>query len=569
MASRLQKIRLGDLLIQNGIITAEQLDMTLIQQRRSGRKLGQELIAQHLVTEESLLTFLASQLHLERIDLSQQALDPQLVLRLPESLARRYRAIPVQDRGEHYVVGMADPTDLPALDAISRAMGKPVEMALISESQLLHILPQLYGAVSKSAELREALGDTVTTTTSAPPPILESSAEDAPIVRLLNAVFTDAARLRASDIHFEPEESGLRVRLRVDGVLREHLRVDGRLMPLIASKLKVMANLDIAERRLPQDGRMHLELEGKAYDVRMATMPVQDGESVVLRLLDQQTVLLRFNELGMPRNIETSLQDIMHRPYGLFLVTGPTGSGKSTTLYAALNEINSVERKIFTVEDPVEYRLQGISQVQVHPRIGLDFARVLRTILRQDPDVIMVGEIRDHETAEIAARAALTGHLVLATLHTNDAVGAFTRLQELEVEPFLIGSAVLGVMAQRLVRRICPSCKAEDKEVSPAERAAFADRLGVPPDFVTFFRGKGCNTCNFTGYRGRQPVFELIRMAPSLRGAILGNSRAALLEAANQQQQFTLLREEAMRLVWEGITTLAEMVRVTSDAEGH
>ncbi|MDD5375998.1 ATPase, T2SS/T4P/T4SS family, partial [Acidithiobacillus sp.] len=224
-------------------------------------------------------------------------------------------------------------------------------------------------------------------------------------------------------------------------------------------------------------------------------------------------------------------------------------------------------RKIFTVEDPVEYRLQGISQVQVHPRIGLDFARVLRTILRQDPDVIMVGEIRDHETAEIAARAALTGHLVLATLHTNDAVGAFPRLQELEVEPFLIGSAVLGVMAQRLVRRICPSCKTEDKEVSPAERAAFAARLGVPPDFVTFFCGKGCNTCNFTGYRGRQPVFELIRMDPLLRAAILGNSRAALLDAANQQQQFTLLREEAMRLVWEGITTLAEMVRVTSDAE--
>ena len=567
MASRLQKIRLGDLLVQNGIITSAQLDMALTQQRESGRKLGQELIAQHLVTEEDLLNFLARQLHLERIDLSRQALDPQLVSQLPESLARRYRAIPLRDQGERYVVGMADPTDLPALDAISRAMGKPVTLALISETELLRVLPQLYGAVSKSAELRDALGDTVNT--SAPPPLLESSAEDAPVVRLLNAVFTDAARLQASDIHFEPEESGLRVRLRVDGVLREHLRLDSRLTPLIASKLKVMANLDIAERRLPQDGRMHLALEGKAYDVRMATMPVQDGESVVLRLLDQQTVLLRFNELGMPRNIETSLQDIMHRPYGLFLVTGPTGSGKSTTLYAALNEINSVERKIFTVEDPVEYRLQGISQVQVHPRIGLDFARVLRTILRQDPDVIMVGEIRDHETAEIAARAALTGHLVLATLHTNDAVGAFTRLQELEVEPFLIGSAVLGVMAQRLVRRICPSCKTEDKEVSPAERAAFAARLGVPPDFVTFFCGKGCNTCNFTGYRGRQPVFELIRMDPLLRAAILGNSRAALLEAANQQQQFTLLREEAMRLVWEGITTLAEMVRVTSDAEEY
>ncbi|BBF65256.1 GspE/PulE family protein [Acidithiobacillus ferridurans] len=565
MASRLQKIRLGDLLVQNGIITAAQLDMALTQQRGSGRKLGQELIAQHLVTEEDLLNFLARQLHLERIDLSRQALDPQLVSRLPESLARRYRAIPLRDQGERYVVGMADPTDLPALDAISRAMGKPVKLALISETELLRVLPQLYGAVSKSAELRDALGDTVNT--SAPPPLLESSAEDAPVVRLLNAVFTDAARLQASDIHFEPEESGLRVRLRVDGVLREHLRLDSRLTPLIVSKLKVMTNLDIAERRLPQDGRMHLALEGKAYDVRMATMPVQDGESVVLRLLDQQTALLHFNELGMPGNVEVSLQNIMHRPHGLFLVTGPTGSGKSTTLYAALNEINTVERKIFTVEDPVEYRLQGISQVQVHPRIGLDFARVLRTILRQDPDVIMVGEIRDHETAEIAARAALTGHLVLATLHTNDAVGAFPRLQELEVEPFLIGSAVLGVMAQRLVRRICPSCKTEDKDVSPAERAVFAARLGVPPDFVTFFCGKGCNTCNFTGYRGRQPVFELIRMDPLLRAAILGNSRAALLDAANQQQQFTLLREEAMRLVWEGITTLAEMVRVTSDAE--
>jgi Type II secretory pathway, ATPase PulE/Tfp pilus assembly pathway, ATPase PilB len=567
MASRLQKIRLGDLLIQNGIITAEQLDMTLIQQRRSGRKLGQELIAQHLVTEESLLTFLASQLHLERIDLSQQALDPQLVLRLPESLARRYRAIPVQDRGEHYVVGMADPTDLPALDAISRAMGKPVEMALISESQLLHILPQLYGAVSKSAELREALGDTVTTTTSAPPPILESSAEDAPIVRLLNAVFTDAARLRASDIHFEPEESGLRVRLRVDGVLREHLRVDGRLMPLIASKLKVMANLDIAERRLPQDGRMHLELEGKAYDVRMATMPVQDGESVVLRLLDQQTALLHFNELGMPRNIEISLQNIMHRPHGLFLVTGPTGSGKSTTLYAALNEINTIERKIFTVEDPVEYQPPGHQPGAGASPYRARFCAGAPHHPAPGSGCYHGGRDRDHETAEIAARAALTGHLVLATLHTNDAVGAFPRLQELEVESFLIGSAVLGVMAQRLVRRICPSCKTEDKEVSPAERAAFADRLGVPPDFVTFFCGKGCNTCNFTGYRGRQPVFELIRMDPLLRAAILGNSRAALLEAANRQQQFTLLREEAMRLVWEGITTLAEMARVTSDAE--
>ena len=488
MASRLQKIRLGDLLVQNGIITAAQLDMALTQQRGSGRKLGQELIAQHLVTEEDLLNFLARQLHLERIDLSRQALDPQLVSRLPESLARRYRAIPLRDQGERYVVGMADPTDLPALDAISRAMGKPVKLALISETELLRVLPQLYGAVSKSAELRDALGDTVNTPVS--PPLLESSAEDAPVVRLLNAIFTDAARLQASDIHFEPEESGLRVRLRVDGVLREHLRLDSRLTPLIASKLKVMANLDIAERRLPQDGRTHLALEGKAYDVRMATMPVQDGESVVLRLLDQQTALLHFNELGMPGNVEASLQNIMHRPHGLFLVTGPTGSGKSTTLYAALNEINTVERKIFTVEDPVEYRLQGISQVQVHPRIGLDFARVLRTILRQDPDVIMVGEIRDHETAEIAARAALTGHLVLATLHTNDAVGAFPRLQELEVEPFLIGSAVLGVMAQRLVRRICPSCKTEDKEVSPAERADLPPGSACLPTLSPSFAAK-------------------------------------------------------------------------------
>ncbi|WP_437560257.1 GspE/PulE family protein [Acidithiobacillus sulfuriphilus] len=566
MATRLRKIRLGDLLVQNGIISAEQLDIALTRQRESGRKLGQELIAQHLVEEDALLNFLASQLHLRRVDLSRQALDPLLVQRLPESQARRYRAIPLQDAGTHIVVGMADPTDLPALDAISRALGKPVEMALISESQLLRILPQLYGAVSKSAELREALSEAGATVAAAPP-ILESSAEDAPVVRLLNAIFTDAARLQASDIHFEPEESALRIRLRVDGVLREHLRVDSRLAPLIASKLKVMANLDIAERRLPQDGRMHLDLEGKAYDVRMSTMPIQDGESVVLRLLDQQSALRCFGDLGMSHVVEHVLQAIIHRPHGLFLVTGPTGSGKSTTLYAALNEINSIERKLFTVEDPVEYRLPGVNQVQVHPRIGLDFARVLRSVLRQDPDVVMVGEIRDHETAEVAARAALTGHLVLATLHTNDAAGAFPRLQELKVEPFLVGASILGVMAQRLVRRICPSCKGEDPEVTYAEREAFAAQLGVPPDFVTFFRGSGCNTCNFTGYRGRMPIFELIQVDRAVRAAILANDRAAILAAADTQRQFGLLREEAMRLVWEGFTTLAEMARVTSDVE--
>lgn len=566
MATRLRKIRLGDLLVQNGIISAEQLDIALARQRESGRKLGQELIAQRLVEEDALLNFLASQLHLRRVDLARQALDPLLVQRLPESLARRYRAIPLQDAGTHIVVGMADPTDLPALDAISRALGKPVDMALISESQLLRILPQLYGAVSKSAELREALSEAGAAVAAAPP-ILESSAEDAPIVRLLNALFTDAARLQASDIHFEPEEMALRIRLRVDGVLREHLRVDSRLTPLIASKLKVMANLDIAERRLPQDGRMHLDLEGKAYDVRMATMPIQDGESVVLRLLDQQSALRRFGELGMSHVVEHALQAIIHRPHGLFLVTGPTGSGKSTTLYAALNEINSIERKLFTVEDPVEYRLPGVNQVQVHPRIGLDFARVLRSVLRQDPDVVMVGEIRDHETAEVAARAALTGHLVLATLHTNDAAGAFPRLQELQVEPFLVGASVLGVMAQRLVRRICPSCKGEDPEVTDAEREAFAAQLGVPPDFVTFFRGSGCNACHFTGYRGRIPIFELIQADRAVRAAILANDRAAILAAAGTQRQFGLLREEAMRLVWEGLTTLAEMARVTSDVE--
>ncbi|MHB8249028.1 MAG: GspE/PulE family protein [Acidithiobacillus sp.] len=566
MATRLRKIRLGDLLVQNGIISAEQLDIALTRQRESGRKLGQELIAQHLVEEDALLNFLASQLHLRRVDLSRQALDPLLVQRLPESLARRYRAIPLQDAGGHILVGMADPTDLPALDAISRALGKPVEMALISESQLLRILPQLYGAVSKSAELREALSEAGATVAAAPP-ILESSAEDAPVVRLLNAIFIDAARLLASDIHFEPEESALRIRLRVDGVLREHLRVDSRLAPLIASKLKVMANLDIAERRLPQDGRMHLDLEGKAYDVRMSTMPIQDGESVVLRLLDQQSALRCFGDLGMSHVVEHVLQDIIHRPHGLFLVTGPTGSGKSTTLYAALNEINSIERKLFTVEDPVEYRLPGVNQVQVHPRIGLDFARVLRSVLRQDPDVVMVGEIRDHETAEVAARAALTGHLVLATLHTNDAAGAFPRLRELNVEPFLVGASMLGVMAQRLVRHICPSCKGEDPDVSDAEREAFAAQLGVPPDFVTFFRGSGCNACNFTGYRGRLPVFELIRVDGAVRAAIVANDRAAILAAAGTQKQFGLLREEAMRMVWEGFTTLAEMARVTSDVE--
>ncbi|MEW5791789.1 MAG: GspE/PulE family protein [Pseudomonadota bacterium] len=564
MAARLKKIRLGDLLVQNGIISPIQLEQALALQKTSGHKLGRVLVENGLMPEQSLLNFLATQLNIPHIDLTQFRVEAALVNRLPETFARRFRAIPLKDQGGSILVGISDPTDIYALDELSRLLGKPVEAAVVSEAVLLELLPRFYKGVSQAAGLAEELVQEVAA--RSPDELLtETSAEDAPVVRFLNALLKDAVRMGASDVHLEPDAKLLRVRFRVDGVLHEQVTGEARIAAAVTSKLKLMANLDIAERRLPQDGRFNLTVEGRAFDIRVSTLPIRFGESIVLRLLDQSSVRLRFQQLGMDAAVEASLRGMVYQPHGLILVTGPTGSGKTTTLYAALNEINSVEKKIITVEDPVEYQLDLVNQVQVNPRIGLDFARVLRSVLRQDPDVVMLGEIRDQETAQIAMRAALTGHLVLSTLHTNDAASSLTRLLDLGVEPFVVSSSALGVMAQRLVRRICDKCKTEDAAVPELLRARFARQLGVDVHDLRFHKGRGCLACNNTGYKGRQAIHELIQVDAAVRAAIESGEIQVILDAAREQPQFQPLRIMALRLAVAGVTTLEEVARVTAE----
>ncbi|MEK8089029.1 GspE/PulE family protein [Thermithiobacillus plumbiphilus] len=566
MAARLKKIRLGDLLVQNAVISPIQLEQALSLQKASGHKLGRVLVESGTLAESTLLNFLATQLNIPFIDLAQFRIDAALVRRLPETFARRFRALPLQDQGGAILVGLSDPTDIYAQDELSRLLGKPVEPAVISEASLLELLPRFYKGTSQAAGFAEELKQDLAAST--PDELLtESSVEDAPVVRFLNALLKDAVRMKASDVHIEPDAKLLRVRFRVDGVMHEQVTGEARIGASVTSKLKLMANLDIAERRLPQDGRFNISIEGRAYDIRMSTLPVRFGESIVLRLLDQSSARRRFHELGMAPDVEAVLEHLVRQPHGLLLVTGPTGSGKTTTLYAGLNEINSVEKKIITVEDPVEYQLELVNQVQVNARIGLDFALVLRSVLRQDPDVVMVGEIRDLETAQIALRAALTGHLVLSTLHTNDAASSLTRLVDLGLEPFVVGSSAIGVMAQRLVRRICPQCKTEDTEVSEAARAQFAGQLGKTPGELRFHKGRGCLACNNTGYQGRQGIHELIRVDATVRAALEAGNRQAIVDAALKQPQYRPLRIAALRLASEGVTSLAEVARVTAEMD--
>ena len=566
MAARLKKIRLGDLLVQNAVISPIQLEQALSLQKASGHKLGRVLVESGMLAESTLLNFLATQLNIPFIDLAQFRIDAALVRRLPETFARRFRALPLKDQGGAILVGLSDPTDIYAQDELSRLLGKPVEPAVISEASLLELLPRFYKGNSQAAGFAEELKQDLAAST--PDELLtESSVEDAPVVRFLNALLKDAVRMKASDVHIEPDAKLLRVRFRVDGVMHEQVTGEARIGASVTSKLKLMANLDIAERRLPQDGRFNISIEGRAYDVRMSTLPVRFGESIVLRLLDQSSARRRFHELGMAPDVEAALEHLVRQPHGLLLVTGPTGSGKTTTLYAGLNEINSVEKKIITVEDPVEYQLELVNQVQINARIGLDFALVLRSVLRQDPDVVMVGEIRDLETAQIALRAALTGHLVLSTLHTNDAASSLTRLVDLGLEPFVVGSSAIGVMAQRLVRRICPQCKTEDTEVSEAARAQFAGQLGKVPGELRFHKGRGCLACNNTGYQGRQGIHELIRVDGAVRAALEAGNRQAIVDAALKQPQYRPLRIAALQLASEGVTSLAEVARVTAELD--
>jgi MSHA biogenesis protein MshE len=484
---------------------------------------------------------------------------------LPEVQARRFRALVLQSDARGLLIGMADPTDLMAYDELSSRLKQPLRIALVKEADLLKTVDIVYRRTDEIAsiaqEVREEMreGDIDLEQLSA-----DESSADAPVIRLIQTMFQDAVQVRASDLHIEPGENILRVRQRVDGVLQEQ-KIDGRRVAgALITRLKLMSGLDISEKRLPQDGRFSLKVKDKSIDVRMSTMPTQFGESVVLRLLDQSASLMTLDKLGMSDHMLARFRDLISRSAGMVLVTGPTGSGKTTTLYSALNHLNTADTKIITAEDPVEYRLDRVNQVQVNAKIGLDFARVLRTTLRQDPDVILVGEMRDQETVDIGLRAAITGHLVFSTLHTMNAVATVHRLLDMGAAGYMIAAAVHGIVAQRLVRRVCDNC-AQPTEPNPQQRAWLHSQLDSSQlAKMNFQMGVGCTYCNLTGYRGRAAIYELLELDRELSDAIRKNDSLGFAEIVRRRDNFTTLADAALELVGSGVTSIAEAIAITS-----
>ncbi len=559
-----QRIRLGDLLVQKRLISAAQLQTALDEQKNSGRKLGRVLIGMGVVTEEKILQLLAGQLQVPLVDLRQYQLEPKLVLKMPEQLARRFRALLLQEDADGFAVAMADPTDLFSYDELTRLLHRPIKIVLAREKDILDAIDLVYRRTGEITSLAREVSDELESDYELSELVRSELETDAPVARLLQSMFEDAMHAGASDIHIEPEDRQLRIRQRIDGVLNEQVVPGTRTSQALVTRLKLLSNLDISEKRLPQDGRFSIRIEGRLFDVRLATMPVEHGEVVVMRLLDQSVPQRSLREVGMPASILASYRRVQALPHGMILVTGPTGSGKTTTLYSALNELNQPGRKIITAEDPVEYRLARINQVQVNPRIGLDFARILRSALRLDPDVIMVGEIRDEDTVQIALRAAITGHLVLSTLHTNDTIATLGRLLDMGARGYMVASALRGVLAQRLARKVCERC--DTPHTPDVQEVEFLKILGVESASQKSWRtGKGCPYCNNTGYRGRVGVFEWLEITPDLADAIRSEAVARFTDPRLQPADFRPLALSALDLARQGITSIAEVMRVAGD----
>ncbi len=564
---RPEKIRLGDTLVAQNIISPDQLKVSLEQQKKTGRRLGRVLIEQGFVNEEQICEAISRQLNIPYINLKFYNFNNDLVRRLPEAQARRFRAVVLEERKTAYLVGMADPTDLFAFDEIARLLRRDVEAAVVSEAILLQTIDRVYRRTDQisglAKELERDVGDGYIDFGALGAGL---GAEDAPVVKLLQSIFDDATQVNASDVHIEPQEKRLQIRFRIDGTLIPQTESDPKIAPSLALRLKLMAGLDISEKRLPQDGRLMISVREQRIDVRMSTMPSQYGETVVLRLLNRRATLQTLDRLGMPEYVRERFGEIIQRTAGMVLVTGPTGSGKTTTLYAALAELNTPDRKIITVEDPVEYRLAGITQVQVNEKIDLTFARVLRSTLRQDPDVILVGEIRDEETAQIGLRAALTGHLVLSTVHTKDAASTPLRLIDMGAPSYMVASSVHAVLAQRLVRTICETCVA-DAQPNAQETRWLEAIAGSTWSGKRFRRGQGCSHCNGIGYVGRTGVYEMLEMTPDLVRAANVADPNTFLEAARPQLKGRTLTDHALALVYEGRTTVAEAMKVAVQLE--
>ena len=560
-----KKIRLGDLLIQHGVITETQLELALAKQSESGHKLGQVLIDNGHVTEDKILEALSEQLKIPFIDLQHYKYNQDTVNLIPEIQARRFRVIALARDEAGILVGMADPTNIFAYDELSQILNEPIRMAIVRESDLLQTIDTIYRKTEAISEFAEELrvelaggdvdlGELVAT----------AGVADAPVVKLLQSLFEDAMQIRSSDIHIEPDEKVLRIRQRVDGILQEQTMDETSIAPALVLRLKLIAGLNISEKRLPQDGRFSIRVNDNNVDVRISTMPVFYGESVVMRLLDQTGGIIDIDNLGMREPLGTRIKNLIKRPHGMFLVTGPTGSGKTTTLYAALTLLNVPEKKIITVEDPVEYRLPRINQVQVNTAIDLTFARVVRTMLRQDPDIVLIGEMRDEETAEIALRAAMTGHLVLSTLHTNDAISTVNRLLDMGIRSYLLASALHAILAQRLVRRICTSC-IESAELDNQQAAWVQSHGRESLKEVTFKKGVGCNYCGYNGYSGRIGVYELLDFDQNLTDALSHSDLPRFERMARENLGSKSLESVALENAVAGITTVDEVLRISAD----
>lgn len=568
MAAPKLKMRLGDLLVNEQIITNEQLMQALNSQKTTGRKLGDTLIELNYLPERQLLEFLAHQLEVPFLDISQRRIATESASLLSEVHARRLRALIIEDKGDSVVVGMSDPADLNAIDQLEKMLSpKRIELAVVMDSQMFDAFDGLYRRTADIESFASQLEEEYEQSSSFD---LSTSfideTGDATVGKLLQSVFEDAVQMRASDIHIEPDENKLRIRQRIDGVLQESILKENKIASAMVLRLKLMAGLDISEKRIPQDGRFHLQISGHSIDVRMSTMPVQYGESVVMRLLDQSAGILSFDQTGMPDEFIKRIRHQITRPHGMVLVTGPTGSGKTTTLYAALSELNEASKKIITVEDPVEYRLPRINQVQINAKIGLTFSTVLRTALRQDPDIMMVGEMRDQETVEIGLRGALTGHMVLSTLHTNDAITSALRLIDMGAAGFLVGSSLRAIIAQRLVRRVCESCE-EEYNPDSQELLWLTNLVGEKIKSAKFVRGKGCQSCQYTGYKGRVGVFELLEMNEPMMAALKRDDTQAFTQLSKENPSFTPLALAAYDYAIQGVTTVEEVLRLVETVD--
>ncbi len=571
-----QKKRLGDILFEAGLITQDQLRKALEEHRRTGKRLGEILIQLKIATESAIAQTLSSQLGFPYFDLATVPVEPEATALIPESLAKKHQAIPISIEDSSLLVALADPLDYESIRDLGFSSGYTIRPVIATRKDILEAIERYYNLDSSvesivqdsAREFEDSLIQIIPGLSVSPDEArsLEEKSRLAPVIRLANLIMTKAIKMRASDIHLEPSQREFRVRYRIDGILKEDLRLPKWVQGALVSRIKILAKLDIAERRMPQDGAVRVKSDDREIDLRISTIPTHYGEKVVIRLLDQGRVVISLDSLGLSPGDLKQIQSFIRRRKGIILLTGPTGSGKTTTLYGMINAIKSEEVNIVTVEDPIEYNLEGINQIQVNSEIGLTFAHCLRAILRQDPNVILIGEIRDLETAEIAFRAAMTGHLVLSTLHTNDAAGSITRLVDIGIPRYLVASLVIGVIAQRLVRTVCPRCK--EPRNPPVESMI---GLQLPPEAMAtakFYYGKGCHYCNFIGYYGRTALFEILELTPRMREMIITGASEQDLRSAALAAKMSSLGEDGLNKVESGLTTIEELMRVIELQEG-